>query len=190
MQQPDNTEINPKFLLPEHLSLKSGPAEKEIREKRLFLAPGSQVMGDISFGDDVSIWFNAVVRADLSRISLGSSTNIQDGAILHVANDFECKIGSLVTVGHGAIIHAATIEKGVLIGMKSVILDDALIGEGSIIAAGAVIRRGEMVDPFSLMAGVPARKIRSLSHENLEENINLAKKYVLLKDAYLKNTTI
>lgn len=176
-----------KFSLPPSLCLKGGPLEKEIKEKRLFLAAGSQIMGDVSFGEDVSIWFNAVVRADLLSISLGDSTNVQDGVILHVSNDLGCKIGSFVTIGHGAVVHAATLEEGVLVGMKSVVLDGAVIGRGSIIAAGAVIRKGEKVEPFSLMAGVPAKKIRTLPQENFEENLNWAKKYVLLKDAYLKN---
>ena len=150
----------------------------------VFIAPGAIVIGDVRLEEGVSIWFNTVLRGDIQYISVARNSNIQDGCILHVENDLPCIVGPEVTVGHGAILHGCTIHRGVLIGMGAKILSGAQIGEGSIIAAGAVVKENTIVPPYSLMAGVPARLVRELETDVLEQNRSWAEKYRQLARLY------
>jgi len=129
----------------------------------VFVAPNAIVIGDVVIGIDSSIWFNTVVRGDLNQIRIGERTNIQDGSILHVTSD-KCslKIGSHVTVGHGAILHGCMVEIYCLIGMGARILDGARIGNYCLVAAGSLVREGDKIPNHSLVAGVPAIVKRSL----------------------------
>jgi carbonic anhydrase/acetyltransferase-like protein (isoleucine patch superfamily) len=145
-----------------------------------FLAPGAQVVGDVRLAEGASVWYNAVLRGDINYVSVGEYSNIQDGTIMHVENDRPCIVQDRVTVGHGVILHACTVETGCLIGMGAIVLSGAVIGRGSVIAAGAVIKEGTVVEPFSLMAGVPARFVRTLGEDNLERNLKWAAKYAEL----------
>ncbi|MGE0354438.1 MAG: gamma carbonic anhydrase family protein [Gemmatimonadales bacterium] len=130
-----------------------------------FIAPGAVVLGDVTVGEESSIWYNTVMRGDVDRIEVGSQTNIQDLSMVHVDEGVPCTIGSRVGIGHRAIIHGCTIEDDCLIGMGSIILNGARIGTGSVVAAGAVVPEGMKVPPGSLVMGVPARIVRQVDSE-------------------------
>jgi carbonic anhydrase/acetyltransferase-like protein (isoleucine patch superfamily) len=118
-----------------------------------FIAPGATVVGAVPLGEEASVWFNATVRADINAIVVGARSNIQDGAVIHVADAYAAQIGELVTVGHQAVVHACTVDNEVLVGMGAIILDGAEIGARSIIGAGALITGGKKIPPGSLVLG-------------------------------------
>lgn len=141
-----------------------------------FLADTAVLIGDVTVGRDCSIWFNAVLRGDVNRITIGDRTNIQDGAVLHTLFDgaphpSQTHIGSDVSVGHNAIIHGATIEDKCLIGMGATILDNAVVGSGCIIAANALVLSGSRLEPNGVYAGVPARRVKEVTSQQREEII-------------------
>jgi carbonic anhydrase/acetyltransferase-like protein (isoleucine patch superfamily) len=140
-----------------------------------FIAHNATVIGQVSLATGSSIWYSAVVRADLEKIAIGPYTNIQDGAILHGDPGQVTILEDYVTVGHGAVIHAAHIEKGCLIGIGAVILDGVRVGEGSIIGAGCIVTKD--VPRRSLMVGVPARRLREVSDREAAELIEHALRY-------------
>jgi gamma-carbonic anhydrase len=152
----------------------------------VYVAPGAAIIGDVTIGEQSSVWFSAVVRADINRIVIGPRSNIQDGAVVHLADDFGTFIGELVTVGHKAIVHACTVADEVLVGMGAIILDGAEIGARSIIGAGALVTGGKKIPPGSLVVGSPGKVVRQLS---LEEQANIrvwADRYVDVSRAYLE----
>ncbi|ODA28587.1 gamma carbonic anhydrase family protein [Planctopirus hydrillae] len=130
-----------------------------------WIAPGATLYGRVSVGARSSIWFGAVVRGDHERIDIGEDSNLQDGAILHVDPHSPCKIGNRVSLGHRALVHGATVEDDVLIGISANVLSRAVIGRGAFIAAGALVLEETIVPPGTLWAGVPARQIREVSPE-------------------------
>lgn len=151
-------------------------------------AENAVVVGDLTLGDNVNIWYNAVIRGDIAPISLGKDTNVQENAVLHVTKDIPLKIGERVTIGHGAIVHSCTIEDDVLIGMGAIILDGARIGKGAMVGAGALVSPGKEIPPNSLVVGVPGKAVRELTatelsanKENIEEYLELAKALLDLK---------
>ena len=125
-----------------------------------FIAPGAVVLGDVSLGRDSSVWYNSVLRGDMAPITVGDETNIQDLTVVHADPGSPCRIGRRVAVGHRAILHACVVEDLCLIGMGSIILNNARIGTGSVVAAGAVVPEGMIVPPGSVVMGVPARVVR------------------------------
>ncbi len=125
-----------------------------------FIAPGAAVLGDVTLGEDASVWYGAVVRGDLAPIVIGAQTNLQDGTIVHVDDGVPCAIGRRVGVGHRVILHGCTVEDECLIGMGSILLNGVRIGTGSVVAAGAVIPEGMQVPSRSLVMGVPGRIVR------------------------------
>jgi carbonic anhydrase/acetyltransferase-like protein (isoleucine patch superfamily) len=127
-----------------------------------FIAPGAVVVGDVTLGARASVWYGAVLRGDNAPIVVGEATNLQDGTIVHVDYGKPARIGARVGVGHGAILHACTVEDDCLIGMGSILLNDVHIGTGSVVAAGAVVPEGTRVPPGSLVVGVPARVTRAV----------------------------
>jgi len=134
--------------------------------KNCFLADNSVVVGEVTMGDNCTVWFNAVVRGDVNSITIGDDTNIQDGAIIHCTyQKAKTTIGRKVSIAHNAIVHGCTIEDNVLIGMGAIVMDDAVIGSGSVIAAGAIILPGTKVEPGSVYAGVPAKKVKDTGEE-------------------------
>ncbi len=137
-----------------------------------FVADNATVCGDVKVGEDSSIWFGAVLRAECEPLRIGDRTNVQDNVVVHIDSGFPVTIGSDVTVGHGAIVHGCTVEDGVLIGMGSTILNGAVIGEGSVVAAGALVLEGAVVPPYSLVAGVPAKVKKTLSAEEVKNRID------------------
>ncbi len=140
-----------------------------------FVAAGAVVMGRVEVAAGASIWYGAVVRGDVERIAIGKSTNIQDGAILHGDPGKPTVLEDFVTVGHRAVIHSAYIERGCLIGIGAIVLDGVRVGTGSIVGAGAVVTKD--VPPHTLVAGVPAKRLRDLSEEESTELVEHAKRY-------------
>jgi carbonic anhydrase/acetyltransferase-like protein (isoleucine patch superfamily) len=145
-----------------------------------FIAWNAQVSGDVELGVDVSVWYGAVIRGDTGPIRVGRGCNVQDGAILHVAERHPCVLGEDVTVGHGAIVHACTVGDRCLIGMGAIILDGAVIGEESIVGAGALVTGGKSFPPRSLIVGSPAKALRGVTEEEVAEIRERAAEYVLL----------
>lgn len=143
-----------------------------------YVAQGAVVIGAVSLGPKASIWPNCVVRGDIEQIVIGEGSNIQDGSVLHLADDLGVHIGKYVTVGHLAMIHACTIEDECLIGMKATVLDGAVIGRRSIIGAGAVVTKNTVVPPGSLVLGMPAKVVKTLSEDEQEGIREWAEKYV------------
>lgn len=140
-----------------------------------FVASGAVVIGRVEVGAGASIWYGAVVRGDVERISIGCCTNIQDGAILHGDPGKPTVLEDFVTIGHRAAIHSAYIERGCLIGIGAIVLDGVRVGTGCIVGAGAVVTKD--VPPYSLVAGVPAKRLRDVSEEQAAELIEHAKRY-------------
>lgn len=147
-------------------------------ENPVFVAPGSFVIGQVVIKQQASIWFNAVIRGDLDLIEIGTRTNIQDNVVIHTDAGIPCRVGSNVTVGHGAIIHGATIADRVLIGMGSIIMNRASVGSQCIIGAGTLIPEGKVIPPGHLVVGSPARIIRPLTQEEMEKIEVAASSYV------------
>jgi carbonic anhydrase/acetyltransferase-like protein (isoleucine patch superfamily) len=145
----------------------------------VFVADGARIVGDVTLGEQVSVWFNTVLRGDIYPIEVGALTNIQDGAIVHTThNKFATKIGRNVTIGHLAMVHGCTIGDNCLIGMSATILDGATIGEGCIVGAGAVVKEGAVIPPRSLVVGVPAKVVRELTESDIEGLKAHAKNYI------------
>jgi len=148
--------------------------------KDCFLAENCVVIGDVSMGNQCSIWYNAVIRGDVHFIRMGNKVNIQDGAVVHATFEKSpTTIGNNVSVGHNAIVHGCTIHDNVLIGMGAIVMDDCIIESNSIIAAGAVLAKGTHVKSGSVYGGVPAKKIKDLSNELLKGEIHrIAENYI------------
>ena len=145
------------------------------------------MIGDVELGDDCSIWYSAVIRADVHSIRIGPRTNIQDNCTLHVTQGtFPVQIAEEVTIGHGAVVHGCTIERRALIGMGSRVLDGAVIGELALVGAGALVSEGMRVPPRTLVVGVPARVKRPLADVEIAHLEQSWKNYVAYKEAYLK----
>jgi carbonic anhydrase/acetyltransferase-like protein (isoleucine patch superfamily) len=149
-----------------------------------FIAPNATLAGDVIMGDDCSIWFQAVVRGDVNSIRMGNKVNVQDGAVIHCTfQKTKTIIGNNVSIGHHAIVHGCTVEDNVLIGMGAIVMDNAFIGTNSIIAAGAVVLENTRVEPGSIYAGVPAKKIKNISEELIHGEINrIANNYIKYAD--------
>jgi carbonic anhydrase/acetyltransferase-like protein (isoleucine patch superfamily) len=154
--------------------------------KNVFLADNATVIGDVEMGDDCSIWFNAVLRGDVNSIRIGNKVNIQDGSVLHTLyQKSTIEIGDNVSVGHNVTIHGAKIEDNVLVGIGATILDHVVIGSNSIIAANSLVLSGTKVEPNSVYAGVPAKKVKDIEPEQTSEMINkIANNYLMYSDWY------
>lgn len=150
----------------------------------VLVAAGAALAGEVILGDEVSIWYAAVLRGDLAPVTIGAGSNVQDGAVLHVGDDSPCTVGRDVVVGHRAVLHGCRVEDACLIGMQATILDDAVIGAGSIVGAGALVTQERVIAPRSLVLGAPARVVRKLTEEDEAHNRALAAKYARLKHNY------
>jgi carbonic anhydrase/acetyltransferase-like protein (isoleucine patch superfamily) len=151
-----------------------------------YVDPSAQVIGDVSLGERSSIWMCAVVRGDVHSIRIGANSNVQDCAVLHgMRHRYAVTVGDWVTIGHNATVHGCTLEDAVLIGMGATILNDARIGEGSIIAAGAVIPEHTVIPPNSLVAGVPGKIRRTLDPADRNLILQYARNYVDYTAIYL-----
>jgi gamma-carbonic anhydrase len=153
---------------------------------RVFVAANAVVVGDVELADDVSVWYGAVLRADLREIRVGARSNIQDNVVVHVdAPDAPTLIGEDVTVGHGAILHGCRVERGALVGMRATVLDGAVVGEGAIVGAGALVPSGMVVPPRVLVTGVPGKVKRDLTEEEIARTLRGVRNYLEVKGRYL-----
>ncbi|UII31552.1 gamma carbonic anhydrase family protein [Fulvivirga ulvae] len=153
--------------------------------EKCFLAENATVVGDVTMGDNCTVWFNAVVRGDVHSITIGNDTNIQDGAIIHCTyQKAKTVIGSKVSIAHNAIVHGCTIHDNVLVGMGAIIMDDAVVHSGAVIAAGAIILPGTVVEANSIYAGVPAKKVKDTGPEMLEVIQRTARNYPMYAQWY------
>jgi carbonic anhydrase/acetyltransferase-like protein (isoleucine patch superfamily) len=154
--------------------------------KNVFLAENATIIGDVTMGDDCSIWYNAVLRGDVNTITIGNKVNIQDGAVLHTLyQKSTIEIGDNVSIGHNVTIHGAKLESNTLIGMGATILDHAVIGTNSIIAANSLVLTGTIVEPNSIYAGVPAKKVKDIEPQQTKEMIEkIANNYLMYSSWY------
>ncbi|RIA10819.1 carbonic anhydrase/acetyltransferase-like protein (isoleucine patch superfamily) [Flavobacteriaceae bacterium MAR_2010_72] len=145
-----------------------------------FIAENATIVGDVTMGDQCSVWFNAVIRGDVHYIKMGDKVNVQDGAVIHATyQKSPTNIGNNVSIGHNAIVHGCTIHNNVLIGMGSIVMDDCIVESNSIIAAGAVVTQNTRVEAGSIYAGVPAKKVKDISKDLISGEIDrIANNYV------------
>ncbi|MBA3854013.1 MAG: gamma carbonic anhydrase family protein [Gemmatimonas sp.] len=159
--------------------------QREPRVSRTaWVHPAATIVGDVTLGDDVSVWPGAVLRGDRDAIVIGAETNVQDGAVLHCDPGLPLRIGARVTIGHRAVVHGCTIEDGALIGIGAIVLNGAVVGAGSLVAAGAVLGEGQVIPPDSLLVGVPARVLKPLTEEQRARVRAGFATYVKLKELY------
>jgi carbonic anhydrase/acetyltransferase-like protein (isoleucine patch superfamily) len=149
-----------------------------------WVAPGAALVGEITLGPSASVWFNATVRGDIAPVIIGAESNVQDACVVHVDHGAPARIGSRVTIGHGAVVHGATIEDEVLVAMKAVVLSGCHVGSRCLIGAGAVVPEGTRVPPGSLVLGVPGRVVRALRSQEIDRILANARNYVDLAAAY------
>ncbi|HEY5649121.1 MAG TPA: gamma carbonic anhydrase family protein [Nitrospiria bacterium] len=145
-----------------------------------FVVPNASIVGNVSIGPSSSVWYAAVLRGDIAPVQVGEETNIQDGCVLHVGTEYPCIVGNRVTIGHGAIVHGATVEDEVLIGIGAIVLNGAVIGTGSLIGSGAVVTEGTKIPPGSLVLGIPGRVVGPVSPGQRENIRKAAADYVRL----------
>jgi carbonic anhydrase/acetyltransferase-like protein (isoleucine patch superfamily) len=153
---------------------------------RAFVAPDATLIGDVTLGEDASVFFQCVLRGDINAIRVGARSNIQDHTTVHLASAIPTVVGEDVSVGHRCILHACTVGDRVLVGMGSILMDNVMIGEDSIVGAGSLVPKGKSFPPGSLIVGSPARLVRPLTDEEKASIPALARKYIGVKDEYLK----
>ncbi len=145
-----------------------------------FVAPNATIVGEVEMGNNCSVWFNAVVRGDVHYIKMGNNVNVQDGAVIHCTyQKHPTNIGNNVSIGHNAMVHGCTLHDNVLIGMGAIVMDRCIVHSNSIIAAGAVLLEGTVVEEGTIYAGVPAKKVKDLSKDNIHTEIQrIANNYI------------
>ncbi len=149
-----------------------------------YIHPNATIIGDVTIGEKVSVWPTCVLRGDINYIKVGKGTNIQDGAIVHLADDYPAIIGEYVTVGHGAIIHACEVENECLIGMHATLLDGCVIGEQTIVGANTLVPQNAQIPPRSLVLGSPGKVVRSLTDKEIAFLRESADKYIQVSAAH------
>ena len=155
--------------------------------QNVYISENASVIGNVTLGDEVNIWFGSVIRGDMHYIKIGNRSNVQDNAVVHVTTAVSpTNIGSGVTVGHSAIIHGCTIEDDCMIGMGAIIMDDAVIGSGSLVGAGALVPPNMKVPPKSLVVGMPGKVIREIKNEEHKMILDRPQEYIELAAIYLK----
>lgn len=157
-----------------------------------YIAPNATIVGDVVMGKGCTVWFNAVVRGDVNSIRLGENVNVQDGAVIHCTyQKSKTIVGNNVSIGHNAILHGCTIDNDVLIGMGAIVMDNAHISSNSIIAAGAVVLSGTNVEPGTIYAGVPAKKVKDIDMALIKGEINrISKNYSMYASWYQESEEV
>ena len=174
-QDPEGDEMH------DELSVEFRP---ELIDDTAFIACGAVVRGEVRIGPDSSVWFGTVIRGDVAAITIGRGSNVQDLSVLHADPGYPCTIGDHVTIGHGAIVHGATVEDEALVGIRAVVLNGAVVGRGSIVGAGAVVTEGTEIPPNHLAVGIPAKVVRELTEEDRARLRRGAEHYVRAAAAY------
>ncbi len=161
--------------------IKSVNGKTPIIPNDCYVAENATIIGDVTFGDSCSVWFNAVIRGDVNQISIGNKVNIQDGAIIHCTYQKHATIiGNNVSIGHNAIVHGCIIHDNVLIGMGSIVMDNCVVNSNSIIAAGAVVTQNTVVESGTIWAGVPAKKVKDIDQSDFAGEIaRISNNYVM-----------
>jgi gamma-carbonic anhydrase len=154
----------------------------------VLVCPGAALVGDVRLGDDVSIWYGAVLRGDLAPVTVERGSNIQDGAVLHVGDFSPCSVGAETVIGHRVMLHGCRVEDGCIVGMQATVLDDAVVGAGSVVGAAALVTPGTRIPSRSLVLGAPARVVRTLGDADEAFHRELAAKYVRLKENYRRDS--
>ncbi|MCD8741501.1 gamma carbonic anhydrase family protein [Mucilaginibacter roseus] len=155
--------------------------------KDCFIAENSTIVGDVTMGDNCSVWFNAVVRGDVHYIKIGNNSNIQDGAVIHATyQKAPTNIGNNVSIGHNAIVHGCTLHDHVLVGMGAIVMDDAVVEPFVIIGAGSVVLEKTICESGYLYAGTPAKKMKPLTDEQRELLIRLPNNYIMYSDWFME----
>jgi carbonic anhydrase/acetyltransferase-like protein (isoleucine patch superfamily) len=149
-----------------------------------WIAPNAAVVGEVHLAGNVSVWYGAVLRGDVAPIFVGSRSNVQDGCVIHVDHAMPTVVGEDVVMGHGAIVHAATVQDGCLIAIHASVLSQSVVGAGSIVGAGAVVTEGVVIPPRSLVLGVPGRVVRQVTDEEAARVCELAQRYVSYAEAF------
>lgn len=166
--------------------IKEVKGKKPVFGKDCFVAENATITGDVVMGDQCSIWFNAVIRGDVHSIRMGNKVNVQDAAIIHCTyQKAPTEIGNNVSIGHAAIVHGCTLKDNVLVGMRAVVMDHAVVESNSIVAAGAVVLENTVVEAGSVYAGVPAKKVKNISEALTKDQIErIANNYVMYSSWY------
>ena len=151
---------------------------KTTKESNIFIAPGAIVLGNVTLGEDVGVWYHATIRGDKAPIIIGKGSNVQDNAVVHVDADHPVTIGQNVTIGHSAVIHGCEIGDNSLIGMGAIIMNDAKIGKNCIVAAGALVTQNAQIPDNSLVLGNPAKIKRNVTDDEIAANLRNARSYI------------
>jgi len=157
---------------------------RPIVSEESFVAENATVIGEVTIGKNSSIWYNVVLRGDIDSISIGNNTNVQDGSIVHCDVGVPTIIGNNITIGHNVVLHACKIGDGSLIGIGAIVLNGAEVGEGTIIGAGAIVTPRTKIPPFTMALGIPARVVRNLTKDEVENLKKHAQDYVELMKRY------
>ena len=153
-----------------------------------YVAENATIVGDVSLGENCSVWFNAVVRGDVNKITIGNKVNIQDGAVIHCTYlKHATIIGNNVSIGHNAIVHGCTIQNNVLIGMGAIVMDGCIIESNSIVAAGSVVTQNTIVESGTIYAGIPAKKVKELNASNFAGEIERISNNYVMYSSWFKN---
>ena len=163
--------------------------KKPVYGENVYVAEGAIIRGDVTLNDDANVWYNAVIRADREPVVIGRSSNVQDNCVIHVESGACVTIGENVTIGHNAVIHGCTIGDNTLIGMGAVVMNHAVIGKNCIIGACALVTQGTVIPDNSLVMGIPATFVRMLKPEEIQSNIDNARKYLAEAEEY-KNASL
>ncbi len=167
--------------------IKEYAGKRPLLGRRVYLAETAAVIGDVVLGDDVSVWYNSVVRGDCHFIRIGARTNIQDNCTVHVTEGkYPTVLEEEVTLGHGAVVHGAVVRKGALIGIRATVLDGAEVGESAFVGAGALVTPRTVVPPRTLWLGAPARQVKVLSEAEVEDLKHYHRNYLTYKDEYFR----
>ena len=170
--------------------IKQFESKNPLLGRDVYISETAAVIGEVTLGNDVNIWFGAVLRGDMHHIKVGSRSNIQDNAVIHVTTAVSpTHIGSGVTIGHCAIIHGCTIENDCMIGMGAIVMDDAVIGSGSLVGAGALVPPNMQIPPKSLIVGMPGKVIRNITEQEYTMIIERPDEYINLANIYLNETS-
>ena len=157
-----------------------------IRANGVYIMESAEIIGDVTIGEDSSVWNNAVIRGDGSYIRIGKNSNVQDMCVIHTDYDIPVEIGDNVTIGHGAIVHCRRLGSNCIIGMGAMLLDNAEIGEYCIVAAGAVVTEGQIIPPKSLVMGIPGKVVREIGAADIQRIERAARDYLRLSQDHYK----